>query len=328
MKKKNILISGGAGFIGSHLCEVLLKRGCSIICLDDFYTGKIENISHLLSDSNFRVIRHDIIKPISFKGIDEIYNLACPASPVHYQYDPIRTTKISVLGTLNLLELAKDSHCRFLQASTSEVYGDPEIHPQPETYWGHVNPNGVRSCYDEGKRCAESLCMDFYRRYSLPIKIVRIFNTYGPRMACDDGRVVSNFIVQALLGQDITIYGDGTQTRSFQYIDDLICGMVRMMNSEETFVGPVNLGNPEEYSIRDLATLIVQLVGSSSKMMYQDLPLDDPKKRKPSIALAQEILKWKPEICIREGLCSTIEYFKQTLLNIHYNETCNTYTRS
>lgn len=268
---KNILVAGGAGFIGSHLCECLLHQGHQIICLDNFRTGSLKNVSPLMNNPCFKLVEHDITMPYKIQGIDEIYNLACPASPVHYQVSPVETVKTSFIGTLNLLELAHDNQCKLLQASTSEVYGDPEIHPQPEHYWGHVNPNGIRSCYDEGKRCAESLCMDFYREYGVEVKIIRIFNTYGPRMACDDGRVVSNFILQALRGKDLTVYGNGMQTRSFQYIDDLIRGIESMMSSRNTFTGPVNIGNPEEYTVLGLARLIIELTGSRSVIRFSDI---------------------------------------------------------
>ena len=273
---KHVIIAGGAGFIGSHLCEYLLHKGDRVICLDNFRTGHPKNVSALTNHPYFKLVEHDITMPYMIKGIDEIYNLACPASPIHYQDSPIETTKTSVIGTLNLLELARENHCRFLQASTSEVYGDPEVHPQPESYWGHVNPNGIRSCYDVGKRCAESLCMDYHRRYGVAVKIIRIFNTYGPRMACDDGRVVSNFILQALQGKDLTIYGNGMQTRSFQYVDDLIQGMERIMSTPDSFTGPVNLGNPEEHTILEFAERILELTGSRSRMVFRPLPADDP----------------------------------------------------
>lgn len=283
---KNILVAGGAGFIGSHLCECLLHQGHQIICLDNFRTGSLKNVSPLMNNPCFKLVEHDITMPYKIQGINEIYNLACPASPVHYQVSPVETVKTSFIGTLNLLELAHDNQCKLLQASTSEVYGDPEIHPQPEHYWGHVNPNGIRSCYDEGKRCAESLCMDFYREYGVEVKIIRIFNTYGPRMACDDGRVVSNFILQALRGKDLTVYGNGMQTRSFQYIDDLIRGIESMMSSRNTFTGPVNIGNPEEYTVLGLARLIIELTGSRSVIRFSDIPSDDPRRRNPDITLA------------------------------------------
>ncbi|HIY37381.1 MAG TPA: SDR family oxidoreductase [Candidatus Paraprevotella stercorigallinarum] len=299
---KNILVAGGAGFIGSHLCECLLHQGHQIICLDNFRTGSLKNVSPLMNNPCFKLVEHDITMPYKIQGIDEIYNLACPASPVHYQVSPVETVKTSFIGTLNLLELAHDNQCKLLQASTSEVYGDPEIHPQPEHYWGHVNPNGIRSCYDEGKRCAESLCMDFYREYGVEVKIIRIFNTYGPRMACDDGRVVSNFILQALRGKDLTVYGNGMQTRSFQYIDDLIRGIESMMSSRNTFTGPVNIGNPEEYTVLGLARLIIELTGSRSVIRFSDIPSDDPRRRNPDITLARQALHWQPRVSLYEGL--------------------------
>ena len=310
--KKRILITGGAGFIGSHLCKRLLDEGNEVLCLDNYFTGNKENILPLIQHPYFEVIRHDIMNSF-YAEVDEIYNLACPASPIHYQDSPIETTKTSVIGTLNLLELARENHCQFLQASTSEVYGDPEIHPQPESYWGHVNPNGIRSCYDVGKRCAESLCMDYHRRYGVAVKIIRIFNTYGPRMACDDGRVVSNFILQALQGKDLTIYGNGMQTRSFQYVDDLIRGMERMMSTPDNFTGPVNLGNPEEHTILEFAQQIIELTGSRSRMVLRPLPADDPKRRNPDITLARQALDWHPRISLREGLQQTIAYYRNLL---------------
>ena len=310
---KHVIIAGGAGFIGSHLCEYLLHKGDRVICLDNFRTGHPKNVSALTNHPYFKLVEHDITMPYMIKGIDEIYNLACPASPIHYQDSPIETTKTSVIGTLNLLELARENHCRFLQASTSEVYGDPEVHPQPESYWGHVNPNGIRSCYDEGKRCAESLCMDYHRRYGVAVKIIRIFNTYGPRMACDDGRVVSNFILQALQGKDLTIYGNGMQTRSFQYVDDLIRGMERIMSTPDGFTGPVNLGNPEEHTILEFAERILELTGSRSRMVLCPLPADDPKQRNPDITLAKNVLQWSPTISLEEGLEKTIAYYQKSL---------------
>lgn len=314
---KNILVAGGAGFIGSHLCECLLHQGHQIICLDNFRTGSLKNVSPLMNNPCFKLVEHDITMPYKIQGIDEIYNLACPASPVHYQVSPVETVKTSFIGTLNLLELAHDNQCKLLQASTSEVYGDPEIHPQPENYWGHVNPNGIRSCYDEGKRCAESLCMDFYREYGVEVKIIRIFNTYGPRMACDDGRVVSNFILQALRGKDLTVYGNGMQTRSFQYIDDLIRGIESMMSSRNTFTGPVNIGNPEEYTVLGLARLIIELTGSRSVIRFSDIPSDDPRRRNPDIALARQALHWQPRVSLYEGLQKTIAYYRR-LLSVSY----------
>lgn len=314
---KNILVAGGAGFIGSHLCECLLHQGHQIICLDNFRTGSLKNVSPLMNNPCFKLVEHDITMPYKIQGIDEIYNLACPASPVHYQVSPVETVKTFFIGTLNLLELAHDNQCKLLQASTSEVYGDPEIHPQPEHYWGHVNPNGIRSCYDEGKRCAESLCMDFYREYGVEVKIIRIFNTYGPRMACDDGRVVSNFILQALRGKDLTVYGNGMQTRSFQYIDDLIRGIESMMSSRNTFTGPVNIGNPEEYTVLGLARLIIELTGSRSVIRFSDIPSDDPRRRNPDITLARQALHWQPRVSLYEGLQKTIAYYRR-LLSVCY----------
>ena len=307
-KYKRILVTGGAGFLGSHLCERLLNQGHDVICADNFYTGSKENISHLLKLEKFELIRHDITFPL-YVEVDEIYNLACPASPIHYQHDPVQTTKTSVHGAINMLGLAKRLGAKILQASTSEVYGDPEVHPQPEEYWGKVNPIGIRSCYDEGKRCAETLFFDYHRQHNLKIKVARIFNTYGPRMLPNDGRVVSNFIVQALQGQDITIYGDGSQTRSFCYVDDLINGLISLMNTDNSVTGPMNLGNPEEFTILQLAQRIVTLSKSKSKLIFKPLPMDDPKKRKPNIKLAQTQLKWGPTINLDEGLNSTIEYF-------------------
>ncbi len=317
---KDILVAGGAGFVGSHLCEILLRQGHRVTCIDNFYTGRYENISHLYAFPYFKFIRHDVLQLLSIVGIDEIYNLACPASPLHYQKDSIYTLKTSVIGTLNLLELARKNHSRFLQASTSEVYGDPQVHPQTETYWGNVNPNGVRSCYDEGKRCAESLCMDYYRQHGLPVKIIRIFNTYGPNMSFDDGRVVSNFIIQALRRQDITLYGDGSQTRSFQYIDDLIDGMLRMMCTVDSFTGPVNLGNPEECTIKDLAVRVIKLTQSDARIVCRPLPMDDPCRRKPDIGLACRMLEWKPMVSLNEGLLNTIHYFKNILNTKEHEE--------
>ena len=309
---KRILITGGAGFIGSHLCERLLNEGNDVICLDNFFTGSKDNIRHLLDNNRFELVRHDITKEY-FIEVDEIYNLACPASPPHYQYNAIKTIKTSVLGMINMLGLAKRCKAKILQASTSEVYGDPLIHPQIESYWGNVNPIGIRSCYDEGKRCAETLMMDYHRQNKTDIRIVRIFNTYGPNMDLNDGRVVSNFIVQALKGEDITIYGDGSQTRSFCYVDDLIDGMIKMMNNANGFIGPVNLGNPSERTILDFAKLIIKLTNSSSKIIYKPLPLDDPSKRQPDISLAEKELNFKPKVDIEEGLIKTIEYFKKKI---------------
>ena len=309
---KRILITGGAGFIGSHLCKRLLDEGNDVICLDNFFTGSKENIINLLDNNRFELVRHDITKEY-FIEVDEIYNLACPASPPHYQYNAIKTIKTSVLGMINMLGLAKRCKARILQASTSEVYGDPLIHPQIESYWGNVNPIGIRSCYDEGKRCAETLMMDYHRQNKTDIRIVRIFNTYGPNMDLNDGRVVSNFIVQALKNEDITIYGDGSQTRSFCYVDDLIDGMIKMMNNKKGFTGPVNLGNPSERTILDFAKLIIKLTNSNSKIIHKPLPSDDPSKRQPDITLAKKELNFKPKVDIEEGLIKTIEYFKNKL---------------
>jgi len=309
---KTILVTGGAGFIGSHLCERLLEQGHNVIALDNFFSGDKENVLHLMDNHRFELVRHDVTMPY-FAEVDEIYNLACPASPVHYQYNPIKTIKTSVMGAINMLGLAKRVKARILQASTSEVYGDPVIHPQPETYWGNVNPIGQRSCYDEGKRCAESLFVNYHQQNGVDIKIIRIFNTYGPRMRPDDGRVVSNFIVQALLGKDLTVYGDGMQTRSFQYVDDLIDGMLKMMETED-FTGPVNIGNPGEFKIIELAELVIKMTNSKSKIVFKPLPADDPVQRKPDISLAREKLNWKPEISLEEGLGKTIEYFKNKIL--------------
>jgi len=305
-----ILVTGGAGFIGSHLCKRLLTEGDEVICLDNFFTGSEDNIRPLLKNNKFEVLRHDITFPIE-REVDQIYNLACPASPVHYQFDPVQTTKTSVIGAINVLDLAKKMKATVLQASTSEVYGDPEVHPQPESYWGKVNPIGIRSCYDEGKRCAETLFFDYYRQHAVDIRVIRIFNTYGPNMHPNDGRVVSNFIVQALKNEDITIYGNGSQTRSFQYIDDLVEGMVRMMNNKDKFVGPVNIGNPEEFTIKELAEKVLKLIPESrSKIIYKELPSDDPRQRKPDISLAKAKLDWEPKIKLEEGLKMTIAYFR------------------
>lgn len=309
---KKILVTGGAGFIGSHLCERLLAEGNEVVCVDNFFTGSKQNVLPLLDNPYFEVIRHDIIKSLLIE-VDEIYNFACPASPVHYQYNAIKTIKTNVLGTTNMLGLAKRLKAKFLQASTSEVYGDPKEHPQTEKYWGNVNPIGIRSCYDEGKRVAETLTMDYHRQNGVKIKIIRIFNTYGPRMAANDGRVVSNFIVQALQGKDITVYGDGSQTRSFCYVSDLVEGAIRMMNSEDGFIGPVNLGNPVETPIIEFAEKIIKLTGSSSKIVYKPLPQDDPTQRKPDISLAGEKLGWKPTVKLEDGLMKTIEYFEGVL---------------
>ena len=312
MNRKRVLVTGGAGFIGSHLCERLLKDGYDVICMDNLYTGQKDNIRHLLDDPFFEFVRKDVLEDIYIE-CDQIYNLACPASPIHYQYDPIKTVKTSFIGSLHALGLAKRCHARILQASTSEVYGDPEVHPQPETYWGHVNPDGIRSCYDEGKRVAETLFFDYHRQHNVDIKVVRIFNTYGPNMRGDDGRVVSNFIVQALQGKDITIYGDGSQTRSFCYVDDLIEALIRMMGSREGFTGPVNLGNPGEFTMLELAQKIIELTGSSSNIVYLPLPQDDPTQRKPDIGLAKKELDWSPQIGLEEGLTKTIDYFRRKL---------------
>lgn len=309
MAKKRIVVTGGAGFIGSHLCEKLLEQGNDVVCVDNLFTGCKDNIRHLMDHPYFEFMRHDIIEPY-YVETDQIYNLACPASPVHYQYDPIKTSKTCVLGSLHSLGLAKRCHARVLQASTSEVYGDPELHPQPERYWGHVNCDGVRSCYDEGKRMAETLFFDYYRQHKVDIKIVRIFNTYGPRMAINDGRVVSNFIVQALKGEDITVYGEGNQTRSFCYVDDLIDGMIRMMNSRNGFTGPVNLGNSKEFTMLELAQKVIELTESKSKIIFLPLPQDDPKQRKPLTDMAKKELDWEAEIQLDAGLKETINYFK------------------
>lgn len=308
-----ILITGGSGFVGSHLCERLINDGNEVICLDNYFTGSKKNIDHLINNPHFELVRHDIIEPY-YAEVDQIYNLACPASPIHYQYNPIKTIKTSVMGAINVLGLAKRVKAKVLQASTSEVYGDPTVHPQPESYWGNVNPIGLRSCYDEGKRCAETLFMDYHNQNNVDIKIIRIFNTYGPRMNQDDGRVVSNFIVQALKGEDITIYGDGSQTRSFQYIDDLVEGTVRMMNTDSDFLGPVNIGNPIEFTMVELAENILDITNSKSKLIYLPLPKDDPKQRRPDISLAKEKLSgWEPKIQLKEGLVKTIAYFESLI---------------
>jgi UDP-glucuronate decarboxylase len=309
---KRVLVTGGAGFLGSHLCDRLLADKHDVLCVDNFFTGSKANIKHLTGNPDFELMRHDVTFPL-YVEVDQIYNLACPASPVHYQFDPVQTTKTSVHGAINMLGLAKRVKARILQASTSEVYGDPEVHPQPESYWGKVNPIGPRSCYDEGKRCAEALFFDYRRQHDLDIKVVRIFNTYGPRMHPNDGRVVSNFIVQALQGKDITIYGDGSQTRSFCYVDDLVEGFVRMMNSEEGFTGPVNMGNPGEFTMLQLAENVLRLTRSSSRLVFLPLPEDDPRQRQPDISLAQEKLGWQPLVSLVEGLVPTIEYFRKLL---------------
>ena len=312
--RKRVLVTGGSGFIGSHLCTRLIDSGCDVLCLDNLYSGEKDNIAHLSDSPYFEFVRHDVTFPF-YAEIDEIYNLACPASPIHYQRDPVQTTKTSVHGAINMLGLAKRTGAKILQASTSEVYGDPEIHPQTEDYWGNVNPLGIRSCYDEGKRCAETLFMDYHRQHQVKAKIVRIFNTYGPRMHPNDGRVVSNFIVQALQGQDITIYGDGSQTRSFCYVDDLVTGLILMMESDNSVTGPINLGNPVEQTIKELATQINAMVGSKSKIIFKDIPQDDPKRRKPDISQAKRLLGWSPVCELEYGLNETINYFRSQLDN-------------
>jgi len=309
---KQVLVTGGAGFLGSHLCEALVEEGEDVLCLDNFYTGSRANIQHLLGKPNFELLRHDVTFPLYIE-VDEVYNLACPASPIHYQHDPVQTTKTSVHGAINMLGLAKRTGAKILQASTSEVYGDPEEHPQSEHYWGHVNPIGPRSCYDEGKRCAETLFFDYRRQHNLPVKVARIFNTYGPRMHPDDGRVVSNFIVQALKGESLTIYGDGSQTRSFCYVDDLVTGLIRLMRTEDDCTGPVNLGNPDEFQIKQLAERVLALVGSRSNIIYKELPQDDPQQRRPDITLAKARLNWQPSIALDDGLIRTVEYFRALL---------------
>jgi UDP-glucuronate decarboxylase len=311
--RKRVLVTGGAGFLGSFLCERLLKEGCDVVCVDNFYTGTKRNVIHLKENPYFELIRHDITFPL-YLEVDEIYNLACPASPVHYQNDPVQTTKVNVHGSINMLGLAKRLKAKILQASTSEVYGDPTVHPQTESYWGNVNCIGIRSCYDEGKRCAETLFFDYHRQHNLSIRVVRIFNTYGPRMHPNDGRVVSNFILQALRNHDITVFGDGTQSRSFCFVDDLVDGMIRMMNAPDDFSGPVNIGNPNEFSIMELAGKVIGLTGSKSKIIYQPLPEDDPLQRQPDIALAKERLGWEPKTQLEEGLKRTIEYFKEYVI--------------
>ncbi|PKO27400.1 MAG: NAD-dependent dehydratase [Betaproteobacteria bacterium HGW-Betaproteobacteria-9] len=310
--RKRILITGGAGFLGSHLCERLLAEGNDVLCLDNFYSGTRDNVAHLLGHPHFELMRHDVTFPL-YVEVDEIYNLACPASPVHYQRDPVQTTKTNVHGAINMLGLAKRTKAKIFQASTSEVYGDPELHPQPESYWGRVNPIGIRSCYDEGKRCAETLFFDYQRQHQVKIKVARIFNTYGPRMHPGDGRVVSNFIVQALRGEDLTIYGDGSQTRSFCFVDDLIEGLVRLMSSGDEVTGPINLGNPKEFTIRQLAETALRLVGGQSKLVYKPLPSDDPRQRQPDISLAKAVLNWQPQVQLEQGLDKTIDYFRRLL---------------
>src|SRR5947209_6777898 len=307
-----ILVTGGAGFIGSHLCERLLSEGHEVICLDNFFTGRRENIFHLLDDRHFELIRHDVIEPVLLE-VDQIYNLACPASPVHYQYNPVKTVKTNVMGSINMLGLAKRVRAKILQASTSEVYGDPQVHPQSESYWGHVNPVGLRSCYDEGKRCAETLFFDYYRQHRLRIKVARIFNTYGPHMQPQDGRVISNFIVQALQGHDLTVYGDGSQTRSFCYVDDLIDGLIALMQSPDDCIGPMNLGNPGEYTILEVAEMTLKLTGVRSKIVFKPLPQDDPTQRQPDITLAKRTLGWEPKVGLEEGLQRTVAYFTTLL---------------
>ena len=312
LRGRTILVTGGAGFIGSHLCERLLSQGYDVLCVDNFYTGTRSNVRHLFSDTRFELMRHDVCFPL-YVEVDQIYNLACPASPIHYQFDPVQTTKTSVHGAINMLGLAKRVKARILQASTSEIYGDPSVHPQTEDYWGNVNPVGPRSCYDEGKRCAETLFFDYFRQHRLAIKVARIFNTYGPRMHPNDGRVVSNFIVQALKNEDITIYGDGSQTRSFCYVEDLVDGLFKLMESPDEVTGPINLGNPSEFSIRKLAEITIDLTGSASKIVHRPLPQDDPKQRKPDITRAHEVLDWRPTLPLREGLTKTIGYFENLL---------------
>lgn len=311
--RKRVLVTGGSGFLGSHLCDRLLKDEVDVLCIDNFYSGTRDNIIHLIGNPHFELMRHDVTFPV-YLEVDEIYNLACPASPVHYQWDPVQTTKTSVHGAINMLGLAKRTKAKIFQASTSEVYGDPEIHPQQESYWGRVNPIGVRSCYDEGKRCAETLFFDYHRQHNLDIKVARIFNTYGPRMHPNDGRVVSNFIVQALRGENITIYGDGSQTRSFCYVDDLIEGFVRLMASPKDVTGPINLGNPGEFTIKQLAEMVIQMTGGKSKLVFEALPQDDPKQRRPDISLAKKTLDWEPKIKLENGLEKTIEHFRKIVL--------------
>ena len=317
--ERRVLVTGGAGFIGSHLCERLLERGDEVLCVDNFYTGTRRNVQHLLSNPLFELMRHDVCFPL-YVEVDEIFNLACPASPVHYQFDPVQTTKVSVHGSINMLGLAKRVKAKVLQASTSEIYGDPTVHPQKEDYWGNVNPVGVRSCYDEGKRCAETLFFDYRRQHRLPIKVARIFNTYGPGMHPNDGRVVSNFIIQALRNEDITIYGTGNQTRSFCYVSDLVDGLMRLMQTHDEVTGPVNLGNPVEFTIRQLAETVISLTGSSSKIAYRPLPEDDPRQRCPDIGLAQNLLGWAPRVQLRDGLMKTVEYFERLLRQVPRDE--------
>ncbi len=312
ISSKRVLITGGSGFLGSHLCERLLDEGHEVLCVDNFYTGRRANIAHLLNKPYLEVLRHDICFPL-YVEVDEIYNLACPASPIHYQFDPVQTTKTSVHGSINMLGLAKRVKAKILQASTSEVYGDPTIHPQPETYWGNVNPIGVRSCYDEGKRCAETLFFDYHRQHKLKIKVARIFNTYGPRMHPNDGRVVSNFIMQALKGEELTVYGDGKQTRSFCYVDDMIDGLIKLMNSPDDFTGPVNLGNPNEFSIHELALKVIEMTDSKANIVFKPLPFDDPAQRQPDISIAKKVLQWEPKIQLDEGLNKAIKYFRDML---------------
>jgi UDP-glucuronate decarboxylase len=324
---KRILVTGGAGFLGSHLCDRLVAQGHDVICLDNFYTSQKYNIEHLLDKANFEFIRHDVIEPI-FLEVDEIYNLACPASPPHYQYNPVKTMKISIVGAINMLGLAKRTRAKILQASTSEVYGEPAVHPQPESYWGNVNCIGVRSCYDEGKRAAETLFMDYHRMNKVNIRIIRIFNTYGPRMHPYDGRVVSNFIIQALTGQDITIYGDGEQSRAFCYVDDLIDGMMAMMNGPDSFIGPVNIGNPGEFTMMELAKLVIEMTGAKSKIVHMPRPKDDPSQRRPEIGLARDKLGWEPKVALREGLVKTIEHFRKIDLRQYRRPTGHTAHKS
>lgn len=310
--RKKILVTGGAGFVGSHLCEYLLNQGHDVVCLDNYFTGRKQNVVHLMSNPYFEIVRHDVTLPFYIE-VDEIYNLACPASPIHYQYNGIKTIKTSVMGAINMLGLAKRTRAKILQASTSEVYGDPNVHPQPEEYWGHVNPIGPRACYDEGKRCAESLFVSYYQQNQVRIKIARIFNTYGPRMLANDGRVVSNFIVQALMGQDITVFGQGTQTRSFCYVDDLVKGLVALMESDDTVTGPINIGNPGEFTMLELAEKVINITGSKSKIVFRPLPQDDPMQRQPNISKAKSILNWSPSIALDQGLEKTIDYFRKEL---------------